>query len=198
MCSERAFMTDQLLIESFMRGEQAAFNRLVYRWQKKIFLFACRYTMNTHSAQDITQETFIRAYKGLPNLQNRERFGAWLYQIALNLCKDRYKKKSPNLVSIQELTEKSDDGHMLPHELRQDAAENPDEQVRKAELMAHIQKALNLLPEEQRIVVVMKQYQGLKFSEIADILQEPLNTVKSRMYHGLAAIHKNLQSWQVI
>jgi RNA polymerase sigma-70 factor, ECF subfamily len=191
-------MSDQLLIESFLRGEQAAFNMLVYRWQKKIFLFACRYTMNAHSAQDITQETFIRAYKNLPRLQNRERFGSWLYQIALNLCKDRYKSKKADLVSIQELAEKSGDGYALPVELQQDAAASPDEQVRKAELIGYIQKALTLLPEEQRIVVVMKQYQGLKFSEIADILHEPVNTVKSRMYNGLSAIRKNLQSWHVV
>jgi RNA polymerase sigma-70 factor, ECF subfamily len=191
-------MSDQLLIENFLSGEQAAFNLLVYRWQKKIFLFACRYTMNAHSAQDITQETFIRAYKGLPRLQDRERFGPWLYQIALNLCKDRYKKKKMNFISIQDAAEISMDGHAPPRELQQDAAAGPDEELQRAELVSHIQKALSLLPEEQRLVVIMKQYQGLLFTEIADILQEPVNTVKSRMYHGLKAIRQNLQSWHVV
>jgi len=191
-------MSDSLLIDNFMRGEQAAFNALAYRWQKKIFLFACRYTLNAHSAQEITQETFIKAFKNLPRLQNRERFGAWLYQIALNLCKDRYKKKKIQMVSIQELTEKSSAGQPLPRELQQDVAASPDEEIQKAELAAFIQKALRLLPEEQRVVVILKQYQGLKFTEIADILEEPVNTVKSRMYYGLSAMRKNLQSWHVV
>lgn len=190
-------MSDQALIENFLGGEQAAFNTLVYRWQKKIYLFACRYTMNPHSAQEITQETFIRAFKNLSRLQSRDRFGSWLYQIALNLCKDHYKRRQGGMISLEELEEKSHAGHQLPLELRQVGA-GPDEAVGQAELIAHIQAALRLLPEEQRTVVIMKQYQDLKFSEIAEILQEPVNTIKSRMYHGLAAIRKNLQSWHLV
>ncbi len=186
-------MSDQELVEKFVNGQATAFNALAYRWQKKIYQFAWRLTCSAESAQDICQETFIRAYRNLHRLQDREKFSTWLYQIALNLCKDRHKTKKRWFVSIQELVSEHAETQALPKPLWSDETEQPDQQALRQETCKLIQDALAALPEEQRIVVIMKHYQGFKFDEIADILQEPVNTVKSRMYYGLTAMRKSLE-----
>jgi RNA polymerase sigma-70 factor, ECF subfamily len=185
-------MSDQELIELFIAGNTSAFNRLVSRWQKKIFHFAYRYTCSSEAAKDISQETFIRAYKNLVYLQDHDRFPGWLYRIAMNACLDHKKKRRRRHISLDELDQQAQQGHNLPPELWTAEKEHPDQNVQRYELQEIIQKALATLPEEQRIVVIMKQYQDLKFTEIADILQESVNTVKTRMYSGLANLRQNL------
>ncbi len=185
-------MSDQELIETFIAGHTSSFDQLVYRWQKKIFHFAYRYSGSTAAAQDICQETFVRAFKHLSNLQDRQRFAGWLYRIALNACLDHNKQAKRRPLSLEELDSQARDGHALPHELRSTEEDHPDHLVQQRELADQIRHALAQLPEEQRLVVIMKQYQELKFTEIAEILQEPVNTVKTRMYSGLAALRKSL------
>jgi RNA polymerase sigma-70 factor (ECF subfamily) len=185
-------MSDQELIENFIAGQTSSFNQLVSRWQKKIFHFAYRYTCSAEAAKDISQETFIRAYKNLVFLQDRDRFSSWLYRIAMNACLDHKKKHTRRLISLDELDRQAREGHTLPRELWTTEKEHPDHKVQRHELMEIIQNALAHLPEEQRIVVIMKQYQELKFTEIADILQESVNTVKTRMYSGLANLRQHL------
>jgi RNA polymerase sigma-70 factor, ECF subfamily len=186
-------MNDQELVEKFLNGQTTAFNALTYRWQKKIYHFAWRLTFSTENAQEICQETFIRAYKNLHRLQDREKFSTWLYQIALNLSRDRHKGKKRWFVSIQELLTEHPEIQALPKPLWADEKEQPDQRALQRETSELIQNALAQLPQEQRVVVIMKHYQGFKFDEIAEILQEPVNTVKSRMYYGLKAMRKVLE-----
>jgi len=192
-------MSDQELIETCIAGHTSSFNQLVYRWQKKIFHFAYRYTGSTAAAQDICQETFVRAFKHLSGLQDRQRFASWLYRIALNACLDHNKRAQRRPLSLEELDSQAREGHALPHALRTTDEDHPDHLGRQHELADLVRKALAQLPEEQRLVVIMKHYQELKFTEIAEILQEPVNTVKTRMYSGLAALRKSLadsaRSW---
>jgi RNA polymerase sigma-70 factor, ECF subfamily len=185
-------MNDQELIEKFIAGHTPSFNQLVSRWQKKIFHFAYRYTCSTEAAKDIGQETFIRVYKNLGYLQDRERFSSWLYRIAMNVCLDHKKKGKRHHISLEKLSQQSQEGRPLPRELWTTDREHPDQNVQQLELAEIIQRALANLPEEQRMVVIMKQYQELKFTEIAEILQESVNTVKTRMYSGLATLRQKL------
>jgi RNA polymerase sigma-70 factor, ECF subfamily len=184
-------MSDQELISSALAGKTAAFNALVFRWQKRIYTFAYRYTGSSETAQEIAQQTFIRVYKNLPTLKEPERFSSWIYQITMNLCRDHHKKKTHRTVSIDQWSEQTQT-RSLPPELRVKEQEIPDQKMQLAETVGHIHAALSELPEEQRTVIIMKHYQELKFTEIAEILQESVNTVKSRMYYGLAALRKSL------
>lgn len=189
-------MTDEA-IEKFLHGDISAFNTIVWRWQKPICNFAYRYVGELELAKEVTQKTFIRVYKNLHRLKDASRFSTWLHQIALNICRDELKKGKRRFISVHDLESGGEMGNYTPGELRDDPNQRPDAHAHKQQLAAILKKALEEIPEEQRVVVIMKEYQGLKFNEIAEILNEPLNTVKSRMYYGLTALRKVLSEWNI-
>jgi RNA polymerase sigma-70 factor (ECF subfamily) len=198
-------MTDGDLINKFLNGPDTAegtnaFNTLVWRWEKPMYNFILRYLGKRDEARDLTQQVFIKVYRNLARLKDRERFSAWLYQIAANLCRDLIKQKrrhrAYSLENLQESGALDDAAHpgltLLP-----EAALHPDRVVSRNELRDILEKALQEIPEEQRVVVIMKEYQGLKFTEIAEALGVSVNTIKSRMYYGLSALKKILAQWQI-
>jgi RNA polymerase sigma-70 factor (ECF subfamily) len=182
-------MTDAKLVENFRKGDIESFNRLVERWQQRIHRFAYRYFASHDEAMEITQKTFIRVYKKLNTLDDAEKFAAWIYRIANNLCLDETKRAGRRRSTSMETLPK--------HPVAEGLASNPDQQVQRSELGSILQLALNQLPPEQRIVVIMKEYEGLKFREIADILDEPENTVKSRLYYGLKKLRQLFEQWNI-
>ncbi len=190
-------VTDEELIEQFKNGNVGAFNRLIRRWQDKMFAFAYRYVGSTEEAKDICQNAFIRAYKNLKKLKDTARFSSWMYQITLNLCKDSVKSRGrKRTVSIDHEWENEKGEQVKASEL---LSENPSQVtgVENTEASLFVRKALNLIPDEQRVVIIMKEYQGMKFIEIAEILKIPINTVKSRMYYGLKNIRESLAKLKV-
>lgn len=190
-------MTDKVLIERFISGDVSAFNTLVWRWEKPIYNFILRYLCDLELAKDVMQRTFIRAYKGLSKLKEKKRFSTWLFQIALNQCRDELKKRKRQFVSIDEVhNEDSTESKKVSHTVI-DPDDGPAEITQKIEIASVLKKALQCIPEEQRVVIIMKEYHGLKFIEISEILSVPLNTIKSRMYYGLNSLRKVLQQWGV-
>ncbi|OQX94748.1 hypothetical protein B6I21_09040 [candidate division KSB1 bacterium 4572_119] len=191
-------MTDLELTERIIGGDRTGFNVLVKRWEKTIYNFALRYMGNSESARDITQKTFIRVYKNIHKLRDAKRFSSWIYQIAANLCKDELKSLAKrDFLSIDLINENNENGHLMPDELVENSSNFPDAAMNQKQIGSIVQKALQQLPEEQRVVIIMKEYQGLKFKEIAAALGEPLNTVKSRMYYGLNGLRKVFEKWQI-
>ncbi len=193
-------MTDADLIGKFVKGDVNAFNTLVWRWQKTIYNFVLRYVGNREEAHDLTQQVFMRVYRNLPRLNKPASFSTWIHQIAANLCRDWIKQRRRRpAVSLENLQEAgSTDLHKSPAlTLFPEASQHPDRIVSRNELRELIEKALQEIPEEQRVVVIMKEYQGLKFTEIAEALGAPVNTVKSRLYYGLSALRKILARWQL-
>ena len=182
-------MNDAKLVEEFRGGNMDAFNALVENWQQRIHRFAYRYFASHDEAMEITQKTFIKAYKKLHTLDDAQKFSSWIYRIANNLCLDELKRAGRKRSSSME--------SLTNHPVAQSIAENPDRPIQQQELGSILQQALNQLPAEQRIVVIMKEYEGLKFREIADILDEPENTVKSRMYYGLSSLRKIFDKWNL-
>lgn len=192
------FMTDDKLIVQFLDGNVHAFNTLVWRWQKPVYNFISRYLGDRELARDISQKTFVRVYDKLHGLQQVEKFSTWLFQIAVNLCRDELKaiKRRP-LLSLDELRENSNGGHdgedLVPPEPQPD----PEQQACANDLTHLLNRALQEISEPQRVVIIMKEYQNLKFKEIADILGISENTAKSRMYYGLAALRKVFKEWKI-
>ena len=182
-------MTDAQLVNNFRDGDIQAFNQLVERWQQRIHRLAYRYFSSHDEAMEITQKTFIKAYKRLHSLDDAEKFSPWIYRIANNLCRDEMRRaarrKSTRLDSLKSVR------------ITNSIAANPEQSLRNSELGELLQQALSKLPYEQRIVVILKEYEELKFREIAEILEEPENTIKSRMYYGLKKLRGIFEQWNI-
>lgn len=187
-------MTDAALIERFLNGDINAFNTLIWRWEKPLYNFILRMIGNREIAKDLCQTVFIRMYKQLKTLKDPEKFSSWVYRIALNLCKDEFKKKrTRRLVSLDSLTDADPDQNSIKRQFQDHSVPSPEDLLQHQQVATIIKQALKQIPDEQRVVIVMKQYQGLKFTEIANILDQPVNTVKSRLYYGLRAMKKFLE-----
>jgi len=190
-------MNDADLIARFLEGQVAAFNTLVWRWQDRLYNFVLRYVGNREEARDLCQQIFIRAYRSLSGLRDPERFSTWIYQIALNTCRDRLRQRQRHSsLSLDRFEEE----HGQPHPAleRVDAQPPPaDAGMHEQDLRDLLSRALQAIPEEQRVVVVMKEYQNLKFTEIAAVLETPINTVKSRLYSGLKGLRKIFDQWGI-
>jgi RNA polymerase sigma-70 factor (ECF subfamily) len=184
---------DRPLVESAIRGELYAFNQLMKSWHKRIFNFSYRYLNNYDEASDVTQQTFIKAYQAIRTLKDPGRFRAWLYIIASNSCR-AHTRQSGRYATESLSTDPGDEPGtwaQLP------AGENPEKQLFCRDWEQLLKKALVEIPNEQRLVIIMKEYEGLTFHEIAEVLSESENTVKSRMYYGLKALRKVLAKWNI-
>lgn len=190
-------MSDPEIIDRFLKGDASAFNLLVWQWEKRIYNFILRYVGDREQAQDLSQKTFIRVYQNLHRLRDPRRFSTWIHQIAVNLCRDELKsRRRRRWFSLEALREKRD-GHpeagnlTPPHDAAGEAAAHQND------LRDILNRALQSIPEEQRVVVIMKIYQDLKFTEIAEALDTSVNTVKSRLYYGLRALKKVFDGWNI-
>ena len=188
-----AMMHSDALIARAREGDQGAQGKLVQLWYKRIYNFGYKFFFDHDLAMEVAQKTFISMHRNIVNLQDLSRFRSWLYTIAVNYCREELrKKKNMRAVSIDTLAPGEGD---VSYQWEKSAArhENPERQLRQAELSDLLQGCLLELSEEQREVVIMKEYEGLKFREIAEALNISENTVKSRMYYGLDGLRKILE-----
>jgi len=180
--------TDEELVARSMGGDLDSFNQLVLRWERPIYALAYRVIGREEDARDVAQETFLRAFRALKGFKGQAKFSSWLYRITLNLCRDWMRRERrtpvsqpPEGVDIIEMA-----GEGTPSESIEDL-------VSRHELGRAVGKAMALLPEEQRTAIILKEYHGLTFQEIADLLDCPLSTVKTRLYQGLSVLRKHLR-----
>jgi RNA polymerase sigma-70 factor (ECF subfamily) len=179
--------SDEELIEACRAGESSAFEVLVSRWEDKFRGAAWRVLGSEDEAREVAQEAFVKAYGALAGFKSEARFSSWLYQIALNLCRDRLRRrKTWATVSLDELEQ---NGPVL-------VARGPgaQEQLIQDDLASAVRRAIDGLSAEQREVVILKEYQGLTFLEIAQALDVPVSTVKTRLYRGLGQLRLRLES----
>jgi len=171
------------LVRLAKKGEGEAFDVLVQRYQTKVTHLVYRYVNNRDTALDLVQDIFLKVYKNLVHFKGESKFSSWIYRVASNDCIDHLRKaKIRKVQSLDHYQEVGFDVADTHHE--KDIAghyEAMDERDR-------VRKALGDLPEEQRTVVVLKIYQDMTFGEIAEILQEPVSTIKSRLYKAFQAV----------
>ena len=178
-------LSDTQIIERTLSGETDAFNMLVRRWERQIYGLTLRMLGRDEEAKDATQETFLSAYRNLSKFRGEAKFSSWIYRIALNICNTKLRGRSRQLISIDEQHEES--GFEIAA-----SEEDLGSRLQQEQVARHVRRALQGLPAEMRQVIIMKEYEGLKFSEIAEILGIPLSTVKTRMYTGLSELRKRL------
>ncbi len=174
-------ISDEDVMELFQGGYEEAFNEIVLRYREKIHNFIYRYTRNHLDCEDIVQETFFRVYRCKHSYERIARFSTWLYTIANNLVRSHYKKSSKlQAASIHEVdsNEQEYEIDITDNELR------PDDSLNENMMMEYVQKALELVPDEFKDIVIMRDLQNLTYEEIMEITSLPMGTVKSRINRG--------------
>jgi RNA polymerase sigma-70 factor (ECF subfamily) len=179
-----AGLSDEQLLTAVRAGDAESFGVLVARWEGPLYRFVYRLLPQREDARDVCQEAFLRVYNKSDRFRPGSRFSTWLYQIALNLCRDQQRRRhrwnaivASGAVDREPAT-RGDDG--------------PAESVERRDRAARVLEALERIPREQREVLVLKEFEGLKFREIADLLGCPESTVKSRLYYGLDNLRAEL------
>jgi RNA polymerase sigma-70 factor (ECF subfamily) len=186
---------EQRLIESAQHGDVDSFNQLVRLYETRVYNLCYRMLGDSDAAADTAQDTFISAYRHLDRFRGGM-FRSWLLRIATNACYDalRARKRRPS-TSLQALGISDDDGvgFDLP-----DQGERPDDVALRRELAAAIQRGLADLPEDQRVVIILSDIQGMAYEEIADVTGANLGTVKSRLSRGRARLRDILKAGELL
>ena len=159
---------DRDLVIAARRGNVEAYNRLISRWEKRIYNYVLRLVGEREDALDLSQEIFLKAYQGLRKLEDPSRFSSWLFRIAHNEAFSLLRRRKPEAELVEGVLPPRSASRMTP-----------------VEASLAVGSALKRLSAEQREAVVLKMYEGFKFEEIATMLDCPVSTVKSRLYTAL-------------
>ena len=182
--------SDEQIVERALTGDAEAFGEIVQRWERRIFVLSFGMLGREEDARDATQETFLAAFRNLRAFRGEAKVSSWLHRIAVNQCITRQRRAKVRSESALE-TEEEKDALSFAAPIRY----SPARVVEDLETTAAVRLAVNSLPLELRQVVVMKEFEELTFKEIADALDLPLSTVKSRLYTALKQLQMRLNKF---
>lgn len=184
-------VTDQQLVERVQRGDKHAFDLLVLKYQHKIVGLVGRYLRDQSDVQDVTQEAFIKAYRALPRFRGDSQFYTWLYRIAINTAKNylvsRSRRPPDRDIDVSE-GEFQDNSAVLRD------IENPENALATDQLESVIYRAIDDLPDELKVAVTLREFEGLSYEEIAEVMECPVGTVRSRIFRARESIEKRIAS----
>lgn len=182
---------EQALIQSCKDGDVGAFDQLVRRYEKRVFNCALRISGNYNDASDVAQEAFIRAFSSIQTFRGDAKFATWIYRIVTNVYLDERKKsKAHRQTSLDDYIELEENS--VSRQIEDDSP-TPDEVVENKERARALQNAINSLPDYQRVIVTLYHMQHRSYEEIAEILNLPIGTVKSRLNRARIALGEKLQ-----
>ncbi|HEX7029650.1 MAG TPA: RNA polymerase sigma factor RpoE [Gammaproteobacteria bacterium] len=181
---------DQLLVERVQRGDKAAFDILVRKYQHKIVKLISRYVYEPAEALDIAQETFIKAYRALPKFRGDSAFYTWLYRIAINTAKNHLVAEGRRPVDRQMDLQ---DPEQYDMNARLKDVATPESLALTDEIQMTVEDAIEELPEELRTAIVLRELEGMSYEEIAAAMDCPVGTVRSRIFRAREAITNRLQ-----
>ena len=187
---------DEDLMLRYRNGDEDAFEMLYRRYEKPVFSFIYRILISVADAEDLCQETFLRLVKEKEKYQGSGNFKTWIFRIALNLCRDRLRRKKFRSHRSIDTPFLSQNGNI--NEFENSLSDPTPDQIdcmEKNEMKVLIQQAFTKLPVKQRTVVILKEYQSLKFSEIAEIMKSPVGTIKSLNHRGHQKLKKILANY---
>lgn len=187
--------SDTYLVERALDSDLAAFEKLVARYQTKIVSYAARMLSDHDEAEDVAQEVFIKAYRSLESFRGASSFSTWLYRIATNLCIDRARKRSRSpqqAYSLDEPIDKEEEGasREVP-----DSSGEPSKNIEREELRQQVRGTVAEMPEKLRSVLVMCDIQGMSYDDAAKVIECPIGTVKSRLFHARADLARRMRPY---
>ena len=187
-------MDDLKIIEYCLLGNTKEFSKLIDKYKNMVYNLTYRMCNNLNDAEDLSQETFLRAFQSLSHFNPSYKFSTWLYQITLNIVRDRFKKKSLNCLSLDAPIETDDSEIYRQHS---DQTNNPEEIFSRKEKSRNIESAILSLPLTYREVIVLRHLQNLSYSEISSILKLPTGVIKVRLFRARQALKKILLNSQL-
>ncbi|MDD5632637.1 MAG: RNA polymerase sigma factor RpoE [Methylococcales bacterium] len=180
---------DEDLVLRVQRGDKSAFDFLVIKYQHRIIQLVNRYVKDPSEAQDVAQEAFIKAYRALGNFRGDSAFYTWLYRIAINTAKNylvsRSRRNSDFQVDIQ-------DAEVFENAPQLQGMETPERHLLNQEIINTIQEAIDKLPEDMRTAIMLREFDGMSYEEIAEAMDCPVGTVRSRLFRAREAIDNKL------
>lgn len=183
--------SDEIIVERALTGDAEAFGEIVRRWERRIFALAYGMLGREDDARDATQETFLAAFRNLRGFRGEAKVSSWLHRIAVNQCITRQRRaKVRSESALDEEQEKRAERFAIPLD------HSPVNLVEGRQETAAVRRAINSLPLELRQVVIMKEFEELTFREIADVLDLPLSTVKSRLYTAMKQLQMRLRKFE--
>jgi RNA polymerase sigma-70 factor (ECF subfamily) len=173
---------DRTLVQAFLGGRREAFDVIVLRHRRQVYQVCFRFVNNHEDASDLTQDVFVRAFKGLRNFKGDSALGTWLYRVGVNACLNRAALKKTDIEPL-EAAPRIDD-----------RAANPLEEVLRGERATAVRAAIEQLPPKQRATLILRVYQELSHQEIAEILGSTVGAVKANFFHALGNLKRILES----
>lgn len=170
-------LSDQEVINMILNGDWNAFNRIVNRYRSPLFRLGLKLIGNLAQVDDIVQDTFIKAFKGLSKFENRSSFKSWIYQIFMNTLRNSLRGRKYLAIDTMELAVESDN----------------EQKIQDQQIAQHLIQAIKLLPNKQKIAVTLRIYEDLSFEEIAQIMECPYDTAKANFRHGLIKLKTRLE-----
>ena len=193
MTSSDSTENDYDLVHAFIRGDHSAFEKIVLKYQDRVYNLCYRFLGDIQEAEDSAQEVFIKVYKALKGFRQKSSFYTWLYRIVINTCKNRIKsleyRRSKSRVSIDDDQEKKNYG--ISGII--DKQNLPEINLEKKEKIQRIQEAINSLPPDQKTMVILRDIEGLSYDEIANITKNRLGTVKSKLSRARLGLRNRLE-----
>jgi len=180
---------DQELVARVQRGDKKAFDLLVLKYQQKVTNIVSRYIRDPHESLDVTQEAFIKAYRALPNFRGDSAFYTWLYRIAINTAKNHLVsqgRRPPGTDVDAESAEQIDSGERLKDR------ESPESIALTEEIARTVKLAIDALPDELKTAITLRELEGMSYEEIAEAMDCPIGTVRSRIFRAREAIDSKL------
>ena len=183
--------TDEIIVQRALTGDADAFGEIVRRWERRIFALAYGMLGREEDARDATQETFLAAFRNLRGFRGEAKVSSWLHRIAVNQCITRQRQsRVRSEAALDDEQEKDAASFAVPVQY------SPLRVVEGRQETAAVRRAINSLPIELRQVVIMKEFEELTFREIAEVLELPLSTVKSRLYTAMKQLQMRLQKFE--
>lgn len=177
--------TDKALVRRVQAGDAGAFDMLFMRYQHKISSLVARYVRSNEDVEDITQDAFIKAYRALPRFRGESAFYTWLYRIAVNTAKNHLASSSRRLQEVDIETDGADTGQIARALTDPD---DPEGALRSDQLRQAVDATITALPADLRIALTLREFDGLSYAQIADVMDCPVGTVRSRIFRAREAV----------
>jgi RNA polymerase sigma-70 factor (ECF subfamily) len=185
---------DEQLVILTQQGDIGAFNRLATRVETSVYRFVLRTLGDREDARDVCQDALLKAYQNIGRLRDGRKFRAWVHHIALNLCRDRFRSPAHRRELRPGTADDDSFGEKARAALEQEDPSAPHLRTERFPLVREIEEALGLLPAEQRVAILLREYHGFTSEEIGEITGVPAATVRTRIFYGLRALRQTLRA----